>query len=132
MKKEYILTFCISFLILATVVVISLMILIPQRTTIVENNMEEYSAINKSNYKFKETNSLTFENLVREYTITAEQIASFKNRNYYVAGNSDPFTVYGTNSSDNTSGNTSNSTTSTQDKITNSNGGVANPDSTGK
>ena len=134
MKKEYILTFCISFLILATVVVITLMILVPQQTTIVNNSMEEYSAIQKSDYTFKQTNSLSFDSLVREYTITDAQLSNFKDRNLYVAGNSDPFTVSNTNTSTNNSENTSNgsTSTSTQDKITNQNGGVPNPDSTGK
>ena len=37
MDKKYILTFSISFLVLATVVIIALMILLPQTTTIIES-----------------------------------------------------------------------------------------------
>ena len=135
MKKEYILTFCISFLILATVVIISLMIFLPQHATIVENKIEEYASIKKSEYTFKQTNSISFDSLIREYNITDTQISYFKNQKQYVPGNSDPFTAQGSNdttnnTTNNTAGNSSN--TSTQDKITNSNGGVKNPDSTSK
>lgn len=134
MKKEYILTFCISFLIITTVVVISLMMLLPQQTTLTENAVEKYSTITKSEYEFKENNSLTFESLTREYTITSDQLAAFKSKKQYAVGNSDPFTAHASgNTSSNTSGTVnSNNTTSTQDKITNSNGGVKNPASTGK
>lgn len=136
MKKEYIITFCISFLIIATVVVISLMMLIPQQTTVTENAVEKYSTITKSEYEFKENNSLTFESLTREYTITSDQLAAFKSKKQYAVGNSDPFTAHasGNATSNNTSGtaNSNNNTTSTEDKITNSNGGVKNPASTGK
>lgn len=134
MKKEYILTFCISFLIIATVVVISLMMLIPQQTTVTENAVEKYSTITKSEYEFKENNSLTFESLTREYTITSDQLAAFKSKKQYAVGNSDPFTAHASgNTNSNTSGTVnSNNITSTEDKITNSNGGVKNPASTGK
>lgn len=131
MKKEYILTFCISFLVLSTIVVICLMILLPQQTTALENNIEQYSSIKKSEYTFKQTNGLSFDNLVREYSISDEQISMFKNNKQYVPGNSDPFTANGTSSSGQTNSDKNNNT-STQDKITNSNGGVKNPESTGK
>lgn len=137
MKKEYILTFCISFLILLTIVVISLMILLPQQTTLLGNSVEQYSSIKKSDYTFKQTNGLSFDNLVKEYNITDEQISVFRNNGQYIAGNSDPFTAEGTSSLEQTNSGknnttTNNTNTSTQDKITNSNGGVKNPASTGK
>lgn len=137
MKKEYILTFCISFLVLSTIVVICLMILLPQQTTVLENSIEQYSAIKKSEYTFKETNGLSFDNLIKEYNITDEQISTFRNNNQYIPGNSDPFTAQSTTSSEGTNSSKNNTTTSTtntstQDKITNSNGGVENPESTGK
>lgn len=133
MKKEYILTFCISFLIIATVVVISLMMLLPQQTTLTENVVEQYSSITKTDYSFKENNSLTFDSLVKEYTITSDQLTAFKRKNQYAVGNSDPFTApTSNNTSSNTGTANSSGNTSTQDKITNSNGGVQNPASTGK
>lgn len=134
MKKEYILTFCISFLIIATVVVISLMMLLPQQTTLTENVVEQYSSITKTDYSFKENNSLTFDSLVKEYTITSDQLTAFKRKNQYAVGNSDPFTAPTSNNTSSNTGtvNSNNSNTSTQDKITNSNGGVQNPASTGK
>lgn len=132
MKKEYILTFCISFLILATVVIISLMILLPQHATILENKVDEYLAIKKSDYTFRQTNSVSFDSLIKDYIITEEQIGYFRNQGQYVPGNSDPFTdKKSNNTSSNNSSNSSNNT-STQDKITNSNGGIQNPASTSK
>ena len=134
MKKEYILTFCISFLILSTIVVITLMILLPQRITVLENSVESYSSIKRDDYVFKEINGLSFDKLVRQYTVTDEQMSTFRYNNQYKPGNSDPFTVSNSSSSGQTSSgnNTTNNGTSTEDKITNSNGGVKNPTSTGK
>ena len=142
MKKEYILTFCISFLILATVVVILLMILLPQQTTVTVNSIEDYSSIKKSEYTFKQTNGLTFDNLVREYVITDTQLKTFKDNRQYTTGKSDPFsdnTVATGNETSTTTKTTSSNTTTktttdtaTTDKITNSNNGIANPASTNK
>lgn len=136
MKKEYILTFCISFIILLTVVVISLMMLLPQRSTVTENSIEDYTSIKKSDYTFKQTNLLSFDSLVKSYVITENEMAIFKNNYQFVPGNSDPFTVQsagdGNTTTSNTTNTTTNASTSTTDKITNSNGGVANPNSTGK
>lgn len=91
MKKEYILTFCISFLVLLTVVIISLMILLPQQTTVTLNKIEEYASIKKSDYLFTQTNALSFESLVKEYNISDDKLKEFKYNNQYIAGNSDPF-----------------------------------------
>ena len=153
MKKEYILTFGIAFLVLAAVVVVSLMILMPQRVTVRAESISEYSAIRKSDYTFNQTNSVSFDSLEKTYTITDTQIQKFKSNNQYVAGNSDPFTLEETSASDttnttnNTNGSSNNSSSNnnsnsnsnstsnsnnTVDKITNSNGGVANPPSTSK
>lgn len=137
MKKEYILTFCISFLVLSTIVVISLMILLPQQTTVIQNNIDEYASIKKSDYTFKQTNMLTFDNLIREYIITDNEMSIFKKNNQFVPGNSDPFSAPTSTTENSATGtgkntNTTNSNTSTTDKITNSNGGVANPESTTK
>lgn len=137
MKKEYIITFCISFLVLSTVVVISLMILVPQQTTVIKNTVDEYTSIKKSDYEFKQTNSLTFEELDKRYEITSDEMSIFKKNNQFVPGNSDPFSAPSTVTEDvgtgkNPTANEGQSNTSTTDKITNSNGGVANPESTTK
>lgn len=137
MKKEYIITFCISFLVLSTVVVISLMILVPQQTTVIKNNLGEYTAIKKSDYSFEKTNSISFDDLDKNYQITADEMYEFKANKQFVPGNSDPFSAPSNNTEDvgtgkNPTANGEQSNSSTTDKITNSNGGVANPESTTK
>lgn len=126
MDKKYILTFSISFLVLATVVIIALMILLPQTTTIIESSLQKYDAINKSDYLYTKTKDISKEALIQQYTISDTEMTTFKNSNQYNPGNSDPFTPYGEDVED------ENDNTSTDDKITNSNGGTPNPPSTGK
>lgn len=138
MKRAYVITFCITFLILVTVVMISFMILLPQQTTLTMKSIEEYSAIKKSDYTFAQTNLISFDSLVKEYSITDAQIQNFKNNQQYIAGNSDPFVdTKNTTNTGNSSGTTNtgtqgNTNNGTVDKITNSNGGVKNPPSTNK
>ena len=127
MDKKYILTFSISFLVLATVVIIALMILLPQTTTIIESSLQDYDSINKSDYLYTKTKDISKEALIQQYTISDTEMTTFKNGNQYDPGNSDPFTPYGANTE--TDGNDG---TSTTDKITNSNGGTPNPPSTNK
>jgi hypothetical protein len=126
MDKKYILTFSISFLVLATVVIIALMILLPQTTTIIESSLQDYDSINKSDYLYTKTKDISKEALIQQYTISDTEMTTFKNSNQYDPGNSDPFTPYGEDVED------ENDNTSTDDKITNSNGGTPNPPSTGK
>lgn len=126
MDKKYILTFSISFLVLATVVIIALMILLPQTTTIIESSLQDYDSINKSDYLYTKTKDISKEALIQQYTISDTEMTTFKNSNQYNPGNSDPFTPYGEDVED------ENDDTSTTDKITNSNGGTPNPPSTNK
>lgn len=126
MDKKYILTFSISFLVLATVVIIALMILLPQTTTIIESSLQDYDSINKSDYLYTKTKDISKEALIQQYTISDTEMTTFKNSNQYNPGNSDPFTPYGEDVED------ENDNTSTDDKITNSNGGTPNPPSTNK
>ncbi len=127
MDKKYILTFSISFLVLATVVIIALMILLPQTTTIIESSLQDYDSINKSDYLYTKTKDISKEALIQQYTISDTEMTTFKNSNQYNPGNSDPFTPYGENTETD-----ENDDTSTTDKITNSNGGTPNPPSTNK
>ena len=160
MKKTYILTFAISLVILATITVVALMILLPQQSTVIDSSLAKYDSIKKSDFVYEKTKDITRDALVHEYTITGEEMDKFRNEQKYVSGNSDPFTPSSvatnnngkpnsnnnnngnnnTNNSNNASSstntnnsnsNTSSSNTTTQ-KITNSNGGQANPPSTNK
>lgn len=146
MSKSNWLTLGISVVVLTTIVVIALMMLLPQQSVVLDAGTVKYEAIKKSDFVYEQTKNITRDALVKEYTITSEQMDRFKSNNQYVSGNSDPFTPRGsvtnTNTNTNTNSNTnsnkgnSNSNTSnsvtTTDKITNSNGGQANPPSTNK
>lgn len=139
MKKTYILTFVISFLSLVSVAIILFMIMLPQQVQVLEGNVNKYDAITKSQYTFSSTKDINSEALKKQYSINDEDMSKFRANSQYVAGNSDPFTP-STSSETNTensnttnnSSNTTNLDKETEQKTTNSNGGVKNPASTGK
>ncbi|MDD3303727.1 MAG: hypothetical protein PHP54_02305 [Clostridia bacterium] len=129
MNKKYILTFSISVLVLTTIVIISLMILLPQTTTIVESSIDKYDSISKSEYLYTKTKDISKEALIQQYTISDTEMTTFKNKNQYKPGNSDPFTPA---SSDTEGEGGSGSGSNAEENTTNSNGGTPNPPSTGK
>ena len=139
MSKSNLLTLGISAVVLITVVVITLMILLPQQSVVLSANSISYEAIKKSDFVYEQTKNITKDALVKEYTLTSEQMQKFKNNKQYVSGNSDPFTPKtvntNTGATDNGSSSNNSSTSNSNDtsqKITNSNGGQANPPSTNK
>ena len=145
MKKEYILTFSISLISIIVIFVLLLMIMLPQQVQLSQGNVNKYDAITKSEYTFQSTKDITSDSLIKQYTITDSDMNKFRNNNQYRPGNSDPFSPTATpagQSTSTSSGGSSTGTTSsgtqsssaavTQEKITNSNDGVANPPSTSK
>lgn len=143
MKKEYILTFSISLIAIIVVFVILLMIMLPQQVQVVQGNINKYESITKSKYTFESTKDISSDSLVKQYTITDNDMNTFRNNNQYRPGNSDPFSPTASGTSKTSSGNTTTSTSSssdnqsssdavTQEKITNSNDGVENPPATSK
>lgn len=129
------------------------MLMLPQQVQVVKGNINKYDSISKSEYTFESTKDITSDSLIKEYTITDEDMNKFKSTNQYKVGNSDPFspsessqnttTSAGSTGSNNTTTSSTNNSTGastsnttdaavTQEKITNSNGGVANPPSTSK
>ena len=127
MNKSYIITFGVSALVFATVVIILLMLMVPQQVTVVEGNINKYDTIQKSEYTFENTKDISEESLIKQYGISADELANFKAKNQYRPGNSDPFTPPEVVISE--SGDTAGTAT---DKTTNSNGGTKNPASAGK
>ncbi len=134
MNKSYIITFGISVLVLATIGIIALMLFIPQKVNVIEGNINKYETITKSEFTFESTKDISKEALMKEYSISADELAAFKAKNQYNPGNSDPFTPNSTSTESTGSSQVSSNTTaqSASDKTTNSNGGVANPTSTNK
>ena len=146
MKKEYLITLGVSFLVTVSVFVILLMLMLPQQVQLLEGNINKYDSISKSKYTFESTKDISTDTLVKKYAVTSEDMDTFLRNRQYKPGNSDPFTPIGTDdSSSSTSGasgsggttsggGTSNSDTEvqTKEKITNSNGGVENPPSVNK
>lgn len=132
--KKYVMTFSISVIVCMMAVIIALVFLLPKQYTTISASMNQYESVAKSDYSYVATKDISESSLVRYYTITKEQIQTFKYNNQYVAGNSDPFTPYSGNSvsGESTNNGSSSDGTITTDKITNSNGGVANPPSTNK
>ncbi len=129
MNKTYIITFGMSILVFASLVIIALMLMVPQQKVFIEGNINKYDTIKKSEFTFESTKDITLETLMKQYGISADEMATFKARNQYKPGNSDPFTTPGTTITDKVDGNTAQDA---DDKTTNSNGGVKNPTGTGK
>lgn len=145
MNKSFIITFSICVIVFATASVIMLMVLLPKQLVSLQTSVETYQGIEKSNYTYVKTKDISKEALLKEYKITNDNIAEFKRTYKYVAGNSDPFYRGGettgtttensgnTNNNNNTSnGGTTSGSQTAQDKTTNSNGGIKNPESTTK
>ena len=142
MNKSFVITFSVSVIILATATVVMLMILLPKQLVSLKTSVETYNGIEKSNFTYVKTKDISKEALLKEYKISNADMNEFKNKYKYVYGNSDPFyreekkennssTSTGGTASGNTN-NTTNSSQTTTDKITNSNGGIKNPESTNK
>lgn len=139
MKKTYMLTAVIASLSLLSVAIILFMLMLPQQVQVLEGNINKYDAITKSKYTFSSTKDINVDTLKRQYSINDEDMSAFKRNSQYVAGNSDPFTPSGSSETDTENKENSNTTTNstnldkeTEQKTTNSNGGVKNPASTGK
>lgn len=145
MNKSYLITFSISVLVITSIAIIALMLMLPQQVQVLEGNINKYDSIKKSEYSFESTKDITNESLLKQYSITDEDITSFKTKKQYQPGNSDPFapatnnqTGGGTSgnnggtSSGNDNTDTSSGSQAATDKTTNSNDGIANPPSTNK
>lgn len=126
MKKNYILTFSISILILFSVAIVTLMLMLPQKAQIVEGSASKYEGIKKTDFAFEQTKDISKDPLVKTYTINETDIANFRKLNQYKPGNSDPF------AEPNTAGNTPGDGSNPDDNTTNGNGGTPNPPSSGK
>jgi len=139
MNKSFLITFSVSVIIFATAAVIMLMLLLPKQLVSLKTSVEKYEGIEKSTYTYTKTKDISKEALLKEYKISSEDISKFRNEYKYIPGNSDPFYRYTgseAGSSSNTEGSGSSNTASAQEqatqKTTNSNGGIANPESTTK
>lgn len=128
MIKRYVITFSISVLVLFSTCVILLMIMIPQEQTAVTGTIDKYEKVNTADFQFEQTKDITKETLMKEYTIDASDISTFKKYNQYKAGNSDPFTPQ----TDLTDTSNNNNQDKTNNNTNNSNGGIPNPPATNK
>lgn len=145
-NKKYVMIFSITFIVCMMVVIVALVFLLPKQQSTLDASLSTYEGVSKSDYSYQATKDIEENSLVRDYTITSDQIQNFKRKNQYVLGNDDPFNEYkeevtedGENGNTTTSGGNSSNTSSnpstdknTTNKITNSNGGTANPPSTNK
>lgn len=145
-NKKYVMIFSITFIVCMMVVIVALVFLLPKQQLTLDASLSTYEGVSKSDYSYQATKDIEENSLVRDYTITSDQIQNFKRKNQYVLGNDDPFNEYkeevtedGENENTTTSGGNSSNTSSnpstdknTTNKITNSNGGTANPPSTNK
>lgn len=134
MKKEYMLTFAISFLSLISVAIILFMLMLPQQVQVLEGNINKYDSITRSKYTFSSTKDISSEALRKQYSINDEDMNTFRRNSQYIAGNSDPFTPSENSetSADDKNTSATNNEKETEQRTTNSNDGKKNPASTGK
>lgn len=134
MKKEYMLTFAISFLSLISVAIIVFMLMLPQQVQVLEGNINKYDSITRSKYTFSSTKDISSEALRKQYSINDEDMNTFRRNSQYIAGNSDPFTPSENSetSADDKNTSATNNEKETEQRTTNSNDGKKNPASTGK
>ena len=151
MNKPFIITFSVCIIIFATAAIVMLMLLLPKQLVSLQTSVETYQGIEKSNYTYVKTKDISKEALLKEYKVTNDNIDEFRRTYKYIAGNSDPFyrptqnaentadnknntnANTNTNNNSNTSnGGTTSGSQTAQDKTTNSNGGIKNPESTTK
>ena len=136
-NKNYLLTFGLSVLVMLTISIIVLMLMLPKQSSVAKGTIKSYDSISKSEYTFEATKAISSEPLKKQYSISSEDMSSFKYNSQYKAGNTDPFSeLKDSNGETSDNSTTDNNTTETQkeatNKTTNSNGGVANPPSTSK
>lgn len=145
-NKNYFITFGVSLLVMIAIAVIVFMLMLPKQSAITKGVVQDYQSISKSEYTFEATKAISSEPLKKQYSISSDDMNSFKSNSQYKTGNNDPFAEVSSsgssnssgNNSGNNSGNSSSNTSSTKeqqeanDKTTNSNGGVANPPATSK
>lgn len=143
-NKNYLVTLGVSALIMITLSVIIFMLMLPKQSSVSKGAIKEYEQMPKSQYTFESTKDISSEPLTKQYSITTEDMNDFKATSQYKTGNSDPFAPKSSSSSSTSTSSstgstgvtTNNTTTSAQqeavNRTTNSNGGVANPEATGK
>ena len=147
-NKNYFITFGVSLLVMIAIAVIVFMLMLPKQSSAAKGVVQDYQGISRSEYTFEATKQISSEPLKKKYSISSEDMTSFKSNNQYKTGNNDPFAETTTsttsssgnnttNNNNNNGGNSSsNSNTNEQqeanNKTTNSNGGVANPPATSK
>lgn len=128
MDKKYILSFSISVIVLFTVGVIMLMLMTPQETQSVNTSVKDYDSINKTDYLYTQTKDISKDSLTKEYTVSPDDVSKFEQYKQYNPGNADPFTP----KADVKTAEQNDTQQQAQEKTTNSNDGVANPQSTSK
>lgn len=130
--KYYLITFGISALVMFTITVIVFMLVLPKQSNISNGVIQGYKSIPKSEYTFEATKAISSVPLKKQYSISSEDISNFKYNNQYETGNTDPFEEKKSDTSSSTTKTDTDKNQEAVDKTTNSNGGVANPQSTSK
>ena len=153
MNKNHFMVLGISVLAMITIAIIVFLLMLPKQSSAVKGTIKPYEQIQKTQYTFEATRDITSEPLKKQYSVSSDDMSSFRYKNQYVPGNTDPFAEInsgsGSESSSSKGGNSSGSSGSSSssggngesseqakqeatDKSTNSNGGTPNPASTGK
>ena len=91
-NKKFIMIFSITFIVCVVVVIVALVFLLPKQYSTLNGSINAYEAVDKANYSYEATKDIEENSLVRDYTITSEELQNFRRRYQYVVGNNDPFT----------------------------------------
>src|SRR5574344_2569928 len=140
--KNYLITFGVSLVVMIAILILVLIIMLPKQSSTVKGTINSYNEISKSEYTFESTKDISSQPLTRKYSVSSDDMNTYKTNSQYQTGNTDPFkpvtdTTTSNSTSTTTTANNTNSTSSqatqqAQQKTTNSNGGGSNPPATSK
>lgn len=110
MSKNSWIMFGMIAVVIISIVLVALLILVPQSNPAINNTVEEYESITKTDFSYTQSKDISEESMKETYSITSEDVKEGKASKTYKQGNTDPFAVPQASSSTNTSNNgTSNS-----------------------
>lgn len=93
-------------IVIISIVLVALLILVPQSGPIGNAGIEEYEAIDPSEFSYTQSKDISQEAMKETYSVTTEDVKEGKASKLYKQGNTDPFADPSTSENTNTNGNT--------------------------
>lgn len=100
-------------IVIMTMVLVALLILVPQSNPLKDASIEEYEAINPSEFSYTQSKDISQEAMKETYSVTTEDVKEGKASKLYKQGNTDPFADSDAGKDNNTNSSSTNTTTNT-------------------